>query len=352
MNTLRPSNPYALRGDIDAQDALTADGFEQRVEAEWHSCKIDRKLLKQLMQRSDVQGLRHFGLWLALLLLGGAAAVWAWGSWWCVPAFAVYGLLYSASDHYAHELSHGTPFKTRWINEALLKLCGFMTLHEVHYWRWSHTRHHTHTLIVGRDPEIACPRPPRLLAIVSDLFFIPSGLTQLRNIVGHAAGRINADGQHFIPHSERAKVIRASRVFVAIFLLVIAACVVWQSWLPALLVVLPRFYGGPLALLLNLTQHAGLPEDVHDHRLICRTFRAGPVISFLYGNMNYHVEHHMFPMVPFHALPKLHEAIRLQCPPAYASPWACWREILPALLQQRRDASFAVNRPLPQVAQA
>ena len=346
MNTLHPSQRYALRGDIDAQGGLTAEGFEQRVEAEWHACQIDRKLLKQLMQRSDAKGLRHFGLWLLLLLASGALAVGLWGSWWCLPAFAVYGLLYSCSDHYAHELSHGTPFKTRWINEALLNLCGFMTLHEVHYWRWSHTRHHTHTMVVGRDPEIAVQRPPNLLAIASDLFFINSGWGQLRKLVSHALGRITPDGEHFIPETERAKVIRGSRVFVAIFLLVIVACVVWQSWLPALLVVLPRFYGGALALLLNLTQHAGMPEDVHDHRQICRTFNAHPVLAFLYGNMNFHIEHHMFPMVPFHALPKLHEAIRSQCPPAYPSLWACWREILPALLHQRRDPDYAVVRPV------
>jgi len=347
MNTPQPLDRYALRGDIDAATGLTAEGFEQRVEAAWHACKVDRKLLKQLMQRSDAKGLRHFGLWLALLLASGGAAAWAWGTWWCVPAFAVYGLLYASSDHYAHELSHGTPFKTRWLNEIFLYLCGFMTLHEVHYWRWSHTRHHTHTLIVGRDPEIGVPRPPNLVAIVSDLFFLQSGFKQMRNILSHAAGRITPDGQHFIPLGERAKVIRASRVFVAIWLLVILACVATHSWLPALLVGLPRFYGGALALLLNLTQHAGMPEGVHDHRLNCRSFRAGPVISFLYANMNYHVEHHMFPMVPFHALPQLHEAIRTQCLPAYASLWACWREILPALLRQRRDAQFAVERPLP-----
>jgi fatty acid desaturase len=111
--------------------------------------------------------------------------------------------------------------------------------------------------------------------------------------------------------------------------------------------VLPRFYGGLLTQLFNLTQHAGMPEGVHDHRLICRTWLAGPVFSFLYGNMNYHVEHHMFPMVPFHALPRLHEAIRAQCPAPYPSLWACWREILPTLLRQARDPQYHVTRELP-----
>ena len=39
-----------------------------------------------------------------------------------------------------------------------------------------------------------------------------------------------------------------------------------------------------------------------------------PVSRFLYWNMNYHVEHHMFPMVPYHALPQLHEEIKADLP--------------------------------------
>ena len=42
-----------------------------------------------------------------------------------------------------------------------------------------------------------------------------------------------------------------------------------------------------------LTQHAGLGEDVLDHRLNTRTVKMNVVNGFLYWNMNYHVEHHM-----------------------------------------------------------
>ena len=37
--------------------------------------------------------------------------------------------------------------------------------------------------------------------------------------------------------------------------------------LPALLIGLPSFYGAFLAIVFGLTQHAGLAEDVLDHRL-------------------------------------------------------------------------------------
>jgi fatty acid desaturase len=114
-----------------------------------------------------------------------------------------------------------------------------------------------------------------------------------------------------------------------------------------MLVGLPTIYGGSLLLFLGLTQHAGLAEDVLDHRLNSRTIYMNPVLRFLYLNMNYHLEHHMFPMVPYHALPKLHELIKSDCPPPYPSCWAAYREIIPALVRQRRDARWQVTRPLP-----
>lgn len=40
-----------------------------------------------------------------------------------------------------------------------------------------------------------------------------------------------------------------------------------------------------------------------------------PVISFFYWNMNYHVEHHMYPGVPCYNLPRLHHLIDLDLAP-------------------------------------
>jgi fatty acid desaturase len=67
-------------------------------------------------------------------------------------------------------------------------------------------------------------------------------------------------------------------------------------------------------------------------------------------NMNYHIEHHMFPMVPFYNLPKLHAMIKDQCPAPYPSLYAAYREIIPAVRRQLDDPSFFVQRPLPNEA--
>ena len=130
----------------------------------------------------------------------------------------------------------------------------------------------------------------------------------------------------------------------------IALALATWSILPLMYVGLPSFYGAWLYLLTGYTQHAGLAEDVLDHRLICRTVYMNPIVRFTYWNMNYHVEHHMFPMVPYHALPALHADMKADTPPAYDGLWAAYREIIPALLRQVREPTWFVERRLPSVA--
>jgi fatty acid desaturase len=339
---------YALRDDRAGSTTLDAEGdLGAAVSAVWYACPVDRKTLKGLIRRSDGPALRFFALWLGLLVLAGVIAFLTWGSWWGVPAFFVYGVLYAVADHRHHELSHGTAFRTRWLNEMFFHLCAFMTLREGFYYRWSHSRHHTHTLLVGKDPEIAAPRPPNVMAQFLDFFFLHDGLVQLRRLLRNATGNLTEDGKHFVPDGYDGPVVWASRVYLGIILLIILSCCLTHSILPAMFIVLPRFYGGFFCQLFNLTQHAGLNEDVFDHRLNTRTVIMNPVFSFLYANMNYHIEHHMFPMVPFYRLPELHALIKRDCPPPYAGVWAAWAELLPVLIRQRKEPWFFVERQLP-----
>jgi fatty acid desaturase len=51
-------------------------------------------------------------------------------------------------------------------NDALYEIASFMVMRESTVWRWSHNRHHSDTIIVGRDPEIAVPRPPDIPKLI------------------------------------------------------------------------------------------------------------------------------------------------------------------------------------------
>jgi fatty acid desaturase len=314
----------------------------------WYRPAVSRDRLKQLMKRRNGPAIRDTIVWSALLIVFGTAGCLLWGNWACVPVFAVYGVLYgSASDSRWHECGHGTAFRSLWMNQAVYQIASFMIMREPTVWRWSHTRHHTDTIIVGRDPEIVAMRPPRLARILVNFLGIVDVPLALANMVLHASGRLTADEETFVPEMERHRVFRTSRYWLAIYLVVAAACVALRTLLPAMLIGLPRLYGAWLHLLFGLTQHAGLAEDVLDHRLNSRTVYMNPVFRFVYWNMNYHLEHHLFPMVPYHALPKLHEEIRGECPPPANGLLEAYREIVPTLWRQRRDPAHFARRVLP-----
>src|SRR5260221_3973245 len=77
--------------------------------AEWYACPIPRKQLKELMKRSDAPALRDTAIWLAAFIVSGSLGYYFWGTWWAVPCFLVYGVLYgSSSDSRWHGCRHGT----------------------------------------------------------------------------------------------------------------------------------------------------------------------------------------------------------------------------------------------------
>ncbi|MCA0422614.1 MAG: fatty acid desaturase family protein [Proteobacteria bacterium] len=322
------------------------------VAAQWYRTALDRQDMKALMQRDDGPALRDTAIWWGLLLASAAGGTLFWGSAAAVPFFVVYGVLYgSASDSRWHECGHRTAFKSAWMNDVVYQLASFMIMREPEITRWSHARHHTDTLIVGRDPEIAVKRPPNIPIILLSFIAGEGVYKAVRSMLRHSVGRLTADERTFVPESMWPKVFMTARIWLAIHATSIAAALYMQSWIPVLLVgILPTMYGAWLARLFDLTQHAGLAEDVLDHRLNSRTLMMNPLFRFVYWNMNYHIEHHMFPMVPYHALPRLHALMKHDTPAPYPGLWAAYREIIPAILKQVKDPNYCVERSLPATA--
>ena len=319
--------------------------------ARWYQTEIPRKSLAALMKPADGPAIRDTIILFAVMAgLAGAAAM-LYPSWLSVPFFLAYGVLYgSAMDSRWHECGHKTAFKTRWMNDVVYQIACFCMIRNPHTWRWSHARHHTDTIIVGRDPEIQLMRPPefaRLMANFLGLLDVPAGL---RLMLVNASGRLDPQEATYIPDSEHHKVVRVARVWVLIYTATIGAAVMMQSWLPLLLVGTPRLYGAWHHVMTGMLQHGGLADNVTDHRLNTRTVMMNPVSRFIYWNMNYHVEHHMYPKVPYHALPALHAMVRHDLPPPSPSIAAGFAEMWPALVRQLRNEDYFVRRELPDTA--
>jgi fatty acid desaturase len=332
--------------------SLTSDRGARAVEvglatADWYHSDLPRKRMKELMKRTDQPAIRDTVIWLGLMAVAAAIAVALWPSWWSAPFWLIYGLLYaSGSDSRWHEAGHGTAFRTDWMNTVVHQIASFCLLRNPVLMRWSHARHHTDTIIVGRDPEIVAMRPPDLLKFAG-LFFGLETILSFFRAFRHAFVGLNEEEESFIPEAERHKVRQVALIWIAIFAGTLAVALVTSSVLPFMLLFGPVIFGSWHYVAVGFLQHAGMAEDVLDHRLNSRTVLMNPLSRFIYWNMNYHVEHHMFPMVPYHRLPDLHEAIRGDLPPPDRSVLAALGDVWHAFRMQRRDPGFRVEKRLP-----
>ena len=172
------------------------------VSAQWYQAPIARKRLKELMQRSDGPAIRDTAVWFAAFLVTGGLAVTFWPTLWSIPFLIAYGVLYgSSSDSRWHECGHRSAFKTTWMNDVVYHIACFMIMRDPTAWRWSHTRHHTDTLVVGRDPEIAVMRPTMVLKVMAMFFAIPQAYYYFKGLILHvfrARRGISASTQNFV----------------------------------------------------------------------------------------------------------------------------------------------------------
>ena len=318
----------------------------------WFRCEIDKKELKKLCQKSDWQGFKHMFIFFFFIFLFGYLAYATWGTWWAFLFFFLYGNVWGCSDAVWHETGHRTAFKSKFWNDFFYYIASFMDNFEPIRWRYSHFHHHSYTIF--NDPvdfEIHVKKPTDLITFFSH--YIPfSGFIFFRNslqweTIKHAFGVTTEVMKICIPEKERSKCRWSARSHVFIWCAIIFFSLMYQTWLPLLYIVLPNFYGKTLVMLMGLTQHAGLQEDIKDHRYTTRTVYLNPIFSFLYWHMEYHIEHHMFQTVPSYNLPKLHNLIKDQMPLARKGLWGAYKEILPALIKQAKDPEYKIPLVIP-----
>jgi len=334
---------YNLLGP-DANRAV-AEGL---VTTEWYRTPVSRKQMKALMQRADQPAVRDTILLFVLMIAFAAGAVILWPNAWSIPFFLAFGLLYgSAMDSRWHECGHGTAFKSRWMNKLVYQIACFCMIRDPYCWKFSHARHHSDTIIVGRDPEIAIMRPTDILKLIANIVGLVDTFDGVRRMIHHAAGRILLDEATYVPENSHAFIVRTARIWILIYAAAIGLAFAMGSILPLLLIGLPRLYGCWHMVLCGWLQHGGLADNVTDHRLNSRTVLMNPISRFIYWNMNYHVEHHMFPLVPYYRLPELHRMIAFDLPDPCRSITAGFSEMLPALFRQQTDPDFHIRRTLP-----
>ena len=324
----------------------------------WYKPKIDKKTLKELSKRSDSKGLIDISVFIVALLLSGYLCVVSWGTLWSIPALLLYGnIFYCKIISIQHETNHETYFKTRALNKFFYHITSLLGGFEAVRWKWSHFHHHTYTIFTHEevyDYENNSPKPTEPIRFL--LNFLPLGplinIQKIRHfthfeIIKHSFGIITPVVNITVPEKEIKKIINSSRLYVGFWLIIIASSILFKTWLPIIMLILPPFYGNTILMICGMTQHAGLADNVKDHRKSTRTVIMNPFFSFLYSNMEYHIEHHIFPKIPCHNLKAFHQVVKDQMPTPKKGLWGAYKEIMPALFKQAKNPEYKIPLSIP-----
>ena len=114
---------------------------------------VSKKRLRELQARSDGSALAYFAGHLAALGATGVVLHSTLGTLLVVPAIVLHGLVIVFLFAPLHECSHGTAFRTRWINRVVGGVCGAALLRPQLYFWYRHLAHHTYTQDARRDPQ-------------------------------------------------------------------------------------------------------------------------------------------------------------------------------------------------------
>jgi fatty acid desaturase len=263
-------------------------------------------MLRELSVRSDLQGavrtISHYG---AIAIVG--TLIWlvssTYGFGWVLPLILVQAYLVAFLFMPMHETAHKTAFRSRALNLVVGHLSAFVIAHRYEYYCLFHWDHHRYTQDPDKDPElIVGPKP----SSDTQLAIAYSGLLQIVGrewlMLHHAlTGKVLLP---WIPESKRDIVVREARLYVAGYVALLFASLTLHTAVLLWVWVVPLLVGQLILRPYLYAEHTGC-ERTRSAFHNTRTTYTGMVMKWFAWNMPYHVEHHAYPSIPFHALPKL-----------------------------------------------
>ena len=331
------------------------DRVRKNEQITWYRSPLPPGAFKRLHERSDARAAVQTLGYLAILATTFTAA-WlsvgrvAWG-WTALLIFA-HGMVSSFLINGVHELGHGTVFKTKRWNDIFCHVLAFFGWINHEVFQASHVRHHRYTLHPPEDLEVVLP--VRLMLrhfFLQGIFSWKDFKFNVVQALRLARGKFRGEWElTLFPEGDterRRAPVRWARVLLLGHGAISLTGIVTGQWILPVLLTFGPFYGGWLFWLCNNTQHIGLCDNVSDFRLCTRSFTLNPFVRFLYWQMNYHIEHHMYAAVPCYNLSELHTLIKKDLPPTPRGIAGVWREIAGILRKQETDPTFQYSPPLP-----
>jgi fatty acid desaturase len=331
----------------------------------WYRCPIEPARLRELTARSDLEGfLQTIGHLLIVCVTGAATWLFFSHGIWIGFALAlfVHGTIYSFLSSGNHELSHGTVFKTKWLNTMFLYLFGLLTWFNPRDFKLSHTYHHLYTLHPRGDREVVLPTTPSVHPLMllqlltlnlvggrNEPYSFPIaqnvGATLKLAFLGrHSSKWLTAVYEGQVADLKRA--INWARFLLLFHAALVAVSIILRLWPLPLIVTAAPFIANWWRYLVFVPMHTGLKDNVSDFRLCTRSITLDPFSHFIYWRMNWHTEHHMFAAVPCYRLRELYKTVAADMPRP-RTVLGAWREIRMIWREQKTNPDYQFITPLP-----
>ncbi len=347
----------------------------QDLRVKWYRCPIEHSVLRELSRRNDLKGFAQAGGHLALFLATGALTyvLWLQEIWIAfLAALFVHGTVTSFWHGIAgHELTHGSVFKTKWLNKLFLYIFSTISWFDPFDYSASHTYHHRYTLHPEGDREVLLPISPTvgktfLIQLFTVNLFTHPGRTLsegglIATILCTARSALGPAGSNLLFHSEWLDSVHRdqprqhmrsawfSRWQLFFHAAVLVVSIATGQWVWVLLLSVASNIGNWARHACAMTQHCGLMDNTPDFRKSVRSMTMIWPLEFLYWNMNWHLEHHMYAGVPCYNLKKLHKALAHDMPEPRTLVSA-WREMRYVWDRQQEDPDYQFDTPLPEGA--
>jgi len=265
------------------------------------------------------------------------AAGW-WGAitaipqWWmCAALSPVIAILLFRNFSLMHEAVHGSASSSRTFNDGVGLYAGMLSLLPFDNWRTIHLSHHQWAGNIERDPTMALVRlypawpvwARRSLSLLWRHWVPTLALLQYVVFWVHSL-RLMPQGR--LSGSRILSLALPPAFWITVFL-AFPATVLWAGVVPGVVLYL-------LAVeVVNFPHHLELPQfqgstklpPPSQHQITRTCLYPRWFARFVVLNFNYHVEHHMYPYVPWYDLDSLHARIAAELGQAYnTDPQWAW----------------------------
>ena len=268
------------------------------------SAETRRRLreLHRVQQWRQLKILVLFGLWFgcaALALRFELLSV-------RVPCWILIGFCLNGLGAFMHEGAHHNLFQRPLADRLVGFACGIPVLLSCSNYRAIHMLHHRYENTVADPDNLVAKFPGKLLRWIAYWGWYVVGMP-VYAVLLIVTGPLRAEGRR-----EKAICTVESVLLVGIYALLAWAVphfgltkIVLAGWLAGLVA------ATLIANARGLAEHTMLYQGNPPNALqTTRSLPSNAFVSFFFNNQNYHLEHHLFPRVPWYNLPAVHGLLK------------------------------------------